>query len=187
MRDAAGSASRCCIGRATKGKIRIPYGTLIDEPALKPTAHIYVGSKASWYETSTTSPGTTSPPGLYRRRTLSHARRQRLRRVGAQVMADKTDKIQNTRSAVRASVVTPRPIANARRRDGASRATAAPTSPTIARTTAAAQSPYQNTAKLSDHPDVLRTASAMRAATMQRIEANAARTQRSCRRPTVVA
>jgi hypothetical protein len=28
----------------------VPYGSLIDEPALKPTAHIYVGSKASWYE-----------------------------------------------------------------------------------------------------------------------------------------
>jgi hypothetical protein len=28
----------------------IPYGTLIDEPALKPTAHMFVGSKASWYE-----------------------------------------------------------------------------------------------------------------------------------------
>jgi hypothetical protein len=24
------------------------YGTLIDDPTLKPTAHIYVGSKASW-------------------------------------------------------------------------------------------------------------------------------------------
>ena len=33
-----------------EGKIRVPYGTLIDEPTLKPTAHIYVGSKASWYE-----------------------------------------------------------------------------------------------------------------------------------------
>jgi hypothetical protein len=33
-----------------QGKIRIPYGTLIDEPSLKPTAHIYVGSKASWHE-----------------------------------------------------------------------------------------------------------------------------------------
>jgi hypothetical protein len=33
-----------------EGKIRVPYGTLADEPALKPTAHIYVGSKASWYE-----------------------------------------------------------------------------------------------------------------------------------------
>jgi hypothetical protein len=33
-----------------EGKIRVPYGTLVDEPALKPTAHIYVGSKAPWYE-----------------------------------------------------------------------------------------------------------------------------------------
>jgi hypothetical protein len=33
-----------------EGKIRIPYGTLTDEPALKPTAHIFVGSKACWYE-----------------------------------------------------------------------------------------------------------------------------------------
>ena len=33
-----------------EGKIRIPYGTLIDEPELKPTAHIFVGSKASWHE-----------------------------------------------------------------------------------------------------------------------------------------
>ncbi|HET6847711.1 MAG TPA: GFA family protein [Gaiellales bacterium] len=30
--------------------VRIPYGTLVDEPALKPTAHMFVGSKASWYE-----------------------------------------------------------------------------------------------------------------------------------------
>ena len=33
-----------------EGKIRVPYGTLIDDPALKPTAHLYVGSKAPWYE-----------------------------------------------------------------------------------------------------------------------------------------
>ena len=33
-----------------EGKIRIPYGTLIDEPTLKPMAHVFVGSKASWYE-----------------------------------------------------------------------------------------------------------------------------------------
>jgi hypothetical protein len=32
------------------GKIRVPYGTLLDEPTLKPTAHMFVGSKASWYE-----------------------------------------------------------------------------------------------------------------------------------------
>lgn len=30
--------------------VRIPYGTLADEPALKPMAHMFVGSKAPWYE-----------------------------------------------------------------------------------------------------------------------------------------
>jgi hypothetical protein len=30
--------------------VRIPYGSLIDEPSLKPTAHMFVGSKASWHE-----------------------------------------------------------------------------------------------------------------------------------------
>jgi hypothetical protein len=34
----------------TRGCVRIPYGTLIDEPRLKPTAHMFVGSKAGWYE-----------------------------------------------------------------------------------------------------------------------------------------
>ena len=32
------------------GSVGVPYGTLVDEPALKPTAHMFVGSKASWYE-----------------------------------------------------------------------------------------------------------------------------------------
>ena len=30
--------------------VRVPYGALVDEPALKPTAHMFVGSKAPWYE-----------------------------------------------------------------------------------------------------------------------------------------
>lgn len=30
--------------------VRVPYGTLADEPTLKPTAHMFVGSKAPWYE-----------------------------------------------------------------------------------------------------------------------------------------
>jgi len=30
--------------------VRVPYGSLIDEPRLKPNAHIFVGSKASWHE-----------------------------------------------------------------------------------------------------------------------------------------
>ena len=33
-----------------EGKIRVPYGSLVDEPNLKPMAHMFVGSKASWYE-----------------------------------------------------------------------------------------------------------------------------------------
>jgi hypothetical protein len=31
---------------------RVPYGTLIDDPALRPMAHMFVGSKAPWYEIS---------------------------------------------------------------------------------------------------------------------------------------
>jgi len=30
--------------------VRVPYGALIDEPSLKPTAHMFVGSKAPWHE-----------------------------------------------------------------------------------------------------------------------------------------
>ena len=30
--------------------VRIPYGTLIDQPTLRPTAHIFVGSKAGWHD-----------------------------------------------------------------------------------------------------------------------------------------
>jgi hypothetical protein len=30
--------------------LRVPYGTLIDEPTLEPTAHMFVGSKAPWHE-----------------------------------------------------------------------------------------------------------------------------------------
>jgi hypothetical protein len=30
--------------------VRVPYGSLVDEPALKPTAHMFVGSRASWHE-----------------------------------------------------------------------------------------------------------------------------------------
>jgi hypothetical protein len=32
------------------GYVRVPYGTLVDEPTLKPTAHMFVGSKAPWHE-----------------------------------------------------------------------------------------------------------------------------------------
>ena len=30
--------------------VRVPFGSLVDEPTLKPTAHMFVGSKAPWYE-----------------------------------------------------------------------------------------------------------------------------------------
>lgn len=33
-----------------EGRVRVPYGALVDEPSLKPTAHMFVGSKASWHE-----------------------------------------------------------------------------------------------------------------------------------------
>jgi hypothetical protein len=32
------------------GSLGVPYGTLIDEPTLKPMHHQFVGSKAPWYE-----------------------------------------------------------------------------------------------------------------------------------------
>ena len=32
------------------GYFGVPYGTLIDEPRLKPMYHQFVGSKAPWYE-----------------------------------------------------------------------------------------------------------------------------------------
>jgi len=32
------------------GYFRVPYGTLIDEPTLKPMGHMFVGSKAPWHE-----------------------------------------------------------------------------------------------------------------------------------------
>src|SRR6476619_5224206 len=30
--------------------VRVPYGSLVDEPALRPTAHMFVGSKGPWHE-----------------------------------------------------------------------------------------------------------------------------------------
>jgi hypothetical protein len=30
--------------------IRVPYGSLVDEPNLKPMAHMFVGSNAPWHE-----------------------------------------------------------------------------------------------------------------------------------------
>jgi hypothetical protein len=33
-----------------EGYFRVPHGALVDEPTLKPTGHMFVGSKAPWYE-----------------------------------------------------------------------------------------------------------------------------------------
>jgi hypothetical protein len=39
-----------------KGLVHIRLGTLVDEPSLKPQAHVFVGSKAPWYEITDTLP-----------------------------------------------------------------------------------------------------------------------------------
>ncbi|HEY3766968.1 MAG TPA: GFA family protein [Gaiellales bacterium] len=33
-----------------RGRVLVLYGALVDEPARKPMAHMFVGSKAPWYE-----------------------------------------------------------------------------------------------------------------------------------------
>jgi hypothetical protein len=30
--------------------VHVALGSLVDEPGIRPTGHIYVGSKAPWYE-----------------------------------------------------------------------------------------------------------------------------------------
>jgi hypothetical protein len=45
------------------GAVGIPYGTLIDEPTLKPTHHQFVGSKAPWYEILDDLPQHDTRPG----------------------------------------------------------------------------------------------------------------------------
>ena len=32
--------------------VHVPMGTLVDDPSIRPTAHIFVGSKAPWYTIS---------------------------------------------------------------------------------------------------------------------------------------
>jgi hypothetical protein len=44
------SATEALSSRSRDGYFGVPYGTLIDEPALKPMYHQFVGSKAPWYE-----------------------------------------------------------------------------------------------------------------------------------------
>jgi hypothetical protein len=46
-----------------RAHVRIPYGTLIDEPTLKPTAHMFVGSKAPWYGIADDLPQHDEYPG----------------------------------------------------------------------------------------------------------------------------
>ena len=49
-----GALSRECFSllywTSRDGYFGVPYGTLIDEPTLKPMYHQFVGSKAPWYE-----------------------------------------------------------------------------------------------------------------------------------------
>ena len=75
----ASHAVRCgeCFSRlywtGYEGKIRVPYGSLIDEPALKPTAHMFVGSKASWHEILDHLPN----PGNFRDQVFTESEKRR--------------------------------------------------------------------------------------------------------------
>ena len=44
------AASRSSIGLPATGTSAVAYGTLSDEPTLRPQYHQFVGSKAPWYE-----------------------------------------------------------------------------------------------------------------------------------------
>ena len=46
----AASAGRSSIPSCEAAYVHVTYGTLIDAPSLAPTEHIFVGSKAPWYE-----------------------------------------------------------------------------------------------------------------------------------------
>ena len=56
--------------------VRVPYGTLVDEPALKPTAHMFVGSKAPWFQILDDPPSTSRTPGPRADRRLRSAPRR---------------------------------------------------------------------------------------------------------------
>lgn len=51
-----GNTTRCGIcgsllfSVVDENRIHVALGSLVDEPSLKPTAHIFVGSKAPWHE-----------------------------------------------------------------------------------------------------------------------------------------
>ena len=50
-RACRGDAVAIALGQRIVGDaLRIIHAGAIDEPALKPTAHMFVGSKASWHE-----------------------------------------------------------------------------------------------------------------------------------------
>lgn len=60
--------SRCGAGlpvvSSETGRVRIPAGTLDDDPGARPVIHIYVGSKAPWFEISDALPCFDElPPG----------------------------------------------------------------------------------------------------------------------------
>jgi hypothetical protein len=72
-----------------EGKIRVPYGSLVDAPTLQPIAHMFVGSKASWYEICDDLPvrgHEILPVGA--RRSPAQGRRER----GAEVRAGRPDR-----------------------------------------------------------------------------------------------
>jgi hypothetical protein len=41
--------------------VRVAMGTLVDEPTIRPTAHIFVGSKARWWKLTNTKSTWSSP------------------------------------------------------------------------------------------------------------------------------
>ena len=44
------------LGRPRRRIAHVTLGTLVDEPTIRPTAHIFVGSKATWYTITDTLP-----------------------------------------------------------------------------------------------------------------------------------
>ncbi|MES1248836.1 MAG: GFA family protein [Actinomycetota bacterium] len=54
--DADGNHTRCgtcgslLFSVVAPDRVHVALGSLVDEPSLKPTAHIFVGSKAPWHE-----------------------------------------------------------------------------------------------------------------------------------------
>ena len=45
-----GSCGSLLFSVIDESRIHVALGSLVDEPSLKPTAHIFVGSKAPWHE-----------------------------------------------------------------------------------------------------------------------------------------